>query len=142
MDLIQLSAADYDRVVELWRLAGLPFRAKGRDARQAFIKQLESGVQTVLGLEQQGELVGVVVATHDGRKGWVNRLAIDPAHRRQGFALALIEAAEEHLSQQGIEVIATLIEAQNNVSRELFLRAGYQEHPDILYASKRPSSDC
>ena len=141
MGIIQLTAADHERIVRLWRRAGLHYRPKGRDGLQAFSKQLASGVQAVLGIEREGRLIGVIFATHDGRKGWLNRLVIDPSYRRTGMALALIKAAEEHLHMQGIEVTAVLIETENRASRELFAKAGYHEHLDIVYASKRPNQD-
>ena len=46
---------------------------------EAFAREIESGTATVIGAEDaDGTLIGVVVATHDGRKGWINRLATDP----------------------------------------------------------------
>ena len=141
MEIVQLAPADYDRVVDLWRRAGLSIRPRGRDSRQAFAGQLASGVQTVLALEDKGELVGVVVATHDSRKGWINRLAVEPAFRRQGIGLRLIAAAEEHLRGQGIQIITTLIEGWNTASIAIFTQAGYTQHPDIVYFSKRSSPD-
>ena len=38
--------------------------------------------------EAGGELVGVVLGTHDGRKGWINRLAVAPAYQRRGHRRA------------------------------------------------------
>jgi len=45
------------------------------------------------GLFQGEELVGSVLASHDERKGWLNRLAVAPNHRRRGPARRLIAAA-------------------------------------------------
>ena len=50
-----------------------------------------------IGAFADGKLVGIVVATHDGRKGWINRLAVHPDYRRRGIAKKLIEEAEEYL---------------------------------------------
>jgi ribosomal protein S18 acetylase RimI-like enzyme len=136
--------------MDLWRRSGLSsLRPQGRDSREAFARQLESSVQTVLGLEKgagqprrstEGQLIGVVVATHDGRKGWINRLAIDPDHRRQGHAKRLLAAAEEVLRAQGIHVIAALIESWNEASLAFFQHQGYQLDDNICYLSKRDSA--
>ncbi len=37
----RLAASDYDRVVEVWQEAGLPYRPQGRESREAFAKQLD-----------------------------------------------------------------------------------------------------
>ncbi len=134
-----LGIEDYDRLMALWQRAGLhSLRPQGRDSREAIARQLATGVQTILGLEVDGRLVGVVVATHDSRKGWINRLAVDPDFRRRGYGLRLIRAAEEVLKSQGIEVIAALVESDNAASLALFQKAGYQEiDPGMHYLTKR-----
>jgi len=63
----------------------LHIRPKGRDSREAFEGQLASGIQTAVGIEmEQGDLIGVVLVTHDSRKGLINRLAVHPDWRRKG----------------------------------------------------------
>jgi ribosomal protein S18 acetylase RimI-like enzyme len=141
VEITRLSPTDYPQILALWERAGLSIRPRGRDSHGAFARQLASGIQTVLGLRERETLVGVIVITHDSRKGWLNRLAIDPACRRQGLALRLIEAAEEHLRSEGIQVIAALIEEGNGPSLALFAAAGYADHPGIHYLSKRPSPE-
>lgn len=140
-NVVILGASDYDAVRALWEAAGLSNRPEGRDSRDAFAQQLERDIQTVIGLEQGGRLVGVVVATHDGRKGWINRLAVDPSVRRRGAGQRLIVEAERVLKAQGMSVIAALIEGSNSASLALFRQAGYETHPDIHYVSKRDRGD-
>ncbi len=138
----RLTVDDYDAIIDLWRRAGLHIRPKGRDSREEFAKQMAFGVQAVIGLEQDGRLIGVVIATHDGRKGWVNRLAVDPEHRRQGHAMRLIEEAERVLHEQGMHIIAALVESWNEASLKLLEKAGYSTYKDgVIYLSKRDSWD-
>ena len=139
----RLGLVDYDELLGLWQRAGLhSLKPEGRDSQDGLAQQLASGVQTILGLEVDGKLLGAVVATHDSRKGWINRLAVDPAHRRQGYAARLIRAAEEALHEQGIHVIAALIESDNPASLALFQKTGYVEiDTGIHYLTKRDSDE-
>jgi ribosomal protein S18 acetylase RimI-like enzyme len=138
-EIRHLTAADYEAVLALWQRAELPsIRPEGRDSREAFARQLSRG-QIVLGLENADELIGCVVVTHDTRKGWINRLAIDPNHRRKGYGLQLIRAAEDAFRNLGLVVHAALIEDWNDVSLALFQKAGYSIHRDVLYVSRRDS---
>jgi ribosomal protein S18 acetylase RimI-like enzyme len=137
----KLALDDYDDFMAVWRRAGLhTVRPRGRDSRQAFARQFAGSTHTMIGLERNGELVGVALATHDGRKGWINRLAVLPRHRRQGLATKLVAEAEHVLRAQGMTVIGVLIEAGNDTSLALFNKLGYVELPGgTHYLSKRDS---
>ena len=142
-EIRRLTIDDYDELLALWRRAGLDsLKPLGRDSREALARQLDSGVQAILGLAKDGDLVGAVVATHDSRKGWINRLVVDPRHRRQGYGARLIAAAEEVLRGQGIGVIAALVESHNRASLALFQKMGYVDADRrIHYLSKRESDE-
>ena len=136
-----LGLDDYDDLLALWRRSGLhSLKPEGRDSRQAMECQLATGVQTILGLESEGRLIGAVVATHDSRKGWINRLVVDPDHHRCGCGARLVAGAERALRDQGIRVIAALVESSNRASLALFAELGYVDAEDgIHYLSKRES---
>jgi ribosomal protein S18 acetylase RimI-like enzyme len=136
-----LTLDDYDALLGLWQASGLhSLRPDGRDSRAAICRQLATGVVTILGLTVGDHLAGAVVITHDSRKGWINRLVIHPNYRRRGYARRLIAAAEGVLGDEGIRVIAVLIESDNDASVALFHSAGYVEgDPGIHYLSKRES---
>lgn len=51
--------------------------------------------------EQDGQLVGAVIAGFDGVRGWVYHLAVAPEVRRRGIATRLIRAAEAGLRGLG-----------------------------------------
>ena len=139
--LRRLTFEDYDAVIALWQRSGLQsIRPAGRDSLSEFTQQLERG-QVAIGLEEDGVLIGVVVATNDTRKGWINRLAIDPDHRYRGYGTQLIHAAEDALRANGMQLIAALIEDHNAASLALFEKEGYAMQRDILYVSKRDSRD-
>jgi ribosomal protein S18 acetylase RimI-like enzyme len=77
------------------------------------------------------------LGTHDGRKGWINRLAVAPEFRHQGIAQLLLKEAEEEISRKGIEIVTCLIEDYNQTSMDFFQKAGYIKHNDIIYFTKR-----
>ena len=92
----------------MWERAGLhSIRPEGRDSRSEFEKQFAGG-QIAIGLEEDGQLIGVVIVTNDTRKGWINRLAIDPAYRRKGYGEQLVHAAEDALHESKRQ-LATLL---------------------------------
>jgi len=129
--------ADYARVVDIWTEGRLPVKPQGRDSRSNIEKQLALANVLFLVAESEGRVVGTVLATHDGRKGWINRLAVDASCRKKGVGRRLILEAENHLAAAGMEIFACLIESDNAVSMKVFERLGYRKHPEIIYFAKR-----
>jgi GNAT superfamily N-acetyltransferase len=130
---------DYDRVMELWAAGALPLKPEGRDSRANIARQI--GLPNVRFLVARigpgGRLIGTVLATHDGRKGWINRLAVDAPARRRGIGARLVGAAEAWLDAEGMDILACLIESDNPVSMQVFEKLGYIKHEDIIYFAKR-----
>src|SRR5512135_525189 len=139
--LRRLTINDHAAILALWQRAGLhSIRPEGRDSRAEFEKQLAGG-QVAIGLEEGGRLIGVVLATNDTRKGWINRLAIDPDFRRRGYGEELACAAEEALREAGMKILAAFIEEGNTASLALFEKLCYAAHQNIYYVSKRDSNE-
>jgi len=132
---------DYKRIVDIWDQAGLPVKLKGRDGPDNLRKQLASGTVFILGDVKEGLLRGVIVVSNDGRKGWMNRLAVLPKFRDQGIASGLIREAEKRLRRMGIEIFAVQIEEENKSSHQLFEKFGYMPAPYIIYFVKRLRDD-
>ncbi|UCE74255.1 MAG: GNAT family N-acetyltransferase [Methanomassiliicoccales archaeon] len=137
MDIKSLTIDSYDSIIALWESAGLPYKPEGRDSREEMKKQLERDPDLTLGAFEEDELIGVIMGTDDGRKGWINRLAVLPKYTRRGVASKLIHSLEYTLRKRGRKIICTLVEDWNEVSLDLFKKAGYEKHEDIFYLSKR-----
>ncbi|MBD3178444.1 MAG: GNAT family N-acetyltransferase [Candidatus Latescibacteria bacterium] len=132
---------EYQSLIDMWSASGLPFKPLGRDSRKKLESELSAEQARLLVAELEGKLAGSVLVTHDGRKGWINRLAVFPPLRRKGIAGRLIAEAQKVLEQAGIEITAALIEGENPESRNLFRKMGFREHRDIVYFSSRKHPD-
>lgn len=131
----------YDDIIRVWGNAGLPWRPTGRDSEERIAEEMQREDTAYFGAFVDERMVGVALATYDGRKGWINRVAVEPDYRRRGLARELLDACELFLKRQGALVIACLIEEWNFPSMDLFTSAGYVFHDDIHYFSKRESPD-
>lgn len=137
MEIGPLTIDSYDEIIALWDKGGLPYKPIGRDSREEMKKRIAQDPDLILGAFEGEELIGVILGTDDGRKGWINRLAVALKHRRKGVAEKLIAALESNLKKRGRRIICTLVEDWNNASLSLFKKAGYVKHDDIFYLSKR-----
>ena len=141
MEIGRLAINDYEEMVRLWIKAKLPFKPKGRDSKKAIAAQMKANPECFLGAFENNRLIGTVTISCDLRKGWINRLAVDPDYRHHGIAKALIAESEKTLRKHGIRIFCALIEDYNTVSKKLFKECGYVEHRDIIYFSKRDSDE-
>lgn len=123
-------------LVPLWESAGLYCRPLGRDSIEQLTIQWENNPDGFIGTFADGTLIGTVLVTDDGRRGWINRLAVHPRYQGGGLGAKLIRAAEGLLSQRGLLILTALVENENTVSRHLFSSSGYDLLPEVLYYRK------
>ncbi len=137
----RLTIDDYDAVIRVWELAGLPIKPNGRESREMIEKEMARDHCAFFSVFDDDKMVAVAIAQYDGRRGWINRLAVEPDYRGQGLALELVAECEKFLEQYGEVVIAVLVEDVNSPSMALFEKAGYVCMNEIKYWSKRPRAD-
>lgn len=133
----RLSDDDVRSMVDLWAKSDLAFKPKGRDRLESLRAQRRKTPDLFLGAFLEGRLVGTVIASDDGRRGWINRLAVLPGARRKGVAKLLIESAERALRKRGRHLFCIHVERGNMSSMHLFESAGYSRQEDIFYYAKR-----
>jgi len=137
----RLTIDDYEAMLRVWSVAGLPFKPNGRESRDMLEAEISRDHCAAFGLFVDSQMVGVVIVNYDGRRGWVNRLAVDPDYRGIGLAADLIEKSEEFLGQFGETVLCALVDELNYPSMALFEKAGYVCENEIKYWTKRPRPD-
>ncbi len=137
----KLDSEDYDQIIELWADAGLPYKPNGRDSKEMLSKEISLPHCAFFGLFDDDKMLAVGIANFDGRRGWVNRVAVDPDRRGKNYAGMIIKKCEEFLKDQGSVVLCALIEDVNMPSISCFQKNGYTCEGEIEYFTKRDSAD-
>ena len=132
-----LKVTELKEMVRIWIDSGLPRRPTGRDSMANLKEQWRASPELFLGAFDGDKLVGVVIVSDDGRKGWINRLAVLPEAQGKGIAKMLIEWAERTLRKRGRLLFCVQIEHGNDASMRLFEKVGYHKENDIYYFTKR-----
>lgn len=130
----QFSWSDYDGVAAVWQAAG-------RDVlpRAELAAALERDPQLFLVAQHDDTAVGVVLGTFDGRRGWILRLAVDPAHRRRGIARRLIGELETRFAVLGCPRVNLMVMPDNVEGLRFWRALGYLPLPDVLCS--KPMAD-
>lgn len=131
----EFSISDYEAAVELWsRVEGVEI-AEGDDRAgvQAFLDRNPhlSRIATA-----GSTLVGVALCGHDGRRGHIYHLAIDPTCRGLGLGRRLVEECIDGLRHYGIQRAIILVATDNPLGREFWKRSGWEELAGALAMGK------
>jgi len=129
---------DEEEVVALWRRCELlrPANNPYADIRRKLAVRPELFLVGVA----DGRIVASVMAGYEGHRGWLNYLAVDPAHRRRGFARSMVEAAEVRLRALGCPKINLQVRSANRDAMEFYRRIGFSVD-DALSMGKRLAND-
>lgn len=126
--------SDESGVVALWKACGLT--RPWNDPHKDIARKL--GVQPewfLVGTEGE-DIVATVMAGYDGHRGWVNYLAVAPAHRGLGHAKRLMQEVERLLFTAGVPKINLLVRAANPVVVEFYRRLGYAQDEAICLGKR------
>jgi uncharacterized protein len=132
---IRLAAvADSAELVSLWQEAGLRVDAPAVPGELAAV--LERDPLVLVHVTDEGRIAGAVLGAFDGRRGWVNRLAVWPGLRGQGIASALMGELERRLVARGCQQVNLLIDLDNADVTRFYTGLGYQSY-DVIFMAKR-----
>ena len=100
-----LQITDHQELMLLWQNSdGVSLR--DADSRQAMEKYLERNPGLSFIAEVDGRVVASLMAGHDGRRGYIQHLAVDPEQRKQGIAGRLLELCLQALLASGYRQVA------------------------------------
>jgi ribosomal protein S18 acetylase RimI-like enzyme len=122
-----MTAADLVPARQLWTEAEGVDVAEG-DSPEELARYLarNPGLSTVA-TDTEGRLIGAVLCGHDGRRGFVYHLAVDPKHRGQGVGRAIMQRSLAGLKQAGLARVLLLVAADNDGGRQFWLREGWED---------------
>jgi ribosomal protein S18 acetylase RimI-like enzyme len=84
----------------------------------------------------RGRIVGAVLCGHDGRRGYLNHLAIAEKHRQCGVGTALVDNVISRLRQKGISQCNGFVLKDNLDVLEFWQSIGWSEREDLKVVSK------
>ena len=92
MQIRTFEAKDQESVVKLWHACNLivPWNDPYKDIQ----RKLQVGPDLFIVGEIAGDIVATVMGGYEGHRGWINYLAVAPAHQRKGYGRQLVAFVE------------------------------------------------
>lgn len=136
MYIRKLTFADYEAVYALW----LSCKGMGLnnldDSPEGIARFLDRNPDTCFVAVAQDYIVGVIIAGHDGRRGYIYHTAVHPQFRRRGIASALVASVMDALQKCGIHKVALVVFQRNEEGNAFWERAGFTQREDLVYRNK------
>ncbi len=130
--IAEIADGDIEAVIALWRACGLtrPWNDPASDIALA----RRSANSTVLVGRAGGTIVATAMVGHDGHRGWVYYVAVDPVRQKQGFGRAIMTAAERWLRAAGLPKLQLLVRRENAKAGAFYQSLGYEEADTVVFA--------
>jgi len=116
----------YDAAIELWRrVEGLDV-AEGddRETISRFLKQNRGLSRVAL---DGSTIIGAALCGHDGRRGYIYHLAVDPAYHGRGIGKQLMDECLAGLKRAGLQRANILVAKDNPRGRDFWRRNGWED---------------
>ena len=127
---------DYEKVYALWMSCKNMGFNNIDDSRDGILKYLKRNPGTSFVAMKGDAIAGVILAGHDGRRGFIHHMAVSEACRRQGIASALLTHAMEALKAESINKVACLVFRRNDAGNAFWESQGFTERHDLAYRNK------
>lgn len=136
MKIRKLTLDDYDEMYALWMsCAGMGLNDLD-DSRDGIDKFLKRNPDTCFAAEEEGQLIGVIMAGNDGRRGYIYHTAVIPQYRKQGVARQLVEATMQALEECGINKAALVVFGRNEPGNAFWEKLGFTVREDLVYRNR------
>jgi ribosomal protein S18 acetylase RimI-like enzyme len=124
--------SDLAEVIALWQRCGST-RAWNDPAGDIALARKEANATVLLG-RSDGALVASVLVGHDGHRGWVYYVTVDPEHRFKGYGRAIMLSAEQWLRARGIEKLQLMVRGDNAKVHAFYQSLGYYDQERVVFA--------
>lgn len=126
MQVRAFTPADTEAVVQLWQDCELT--RPWNDPHKDIARKLSVSPDLFwLGCDADGRIIASIMVGYDGHRGWINYLAVHPAHQRRGHARQLMQRAERALSELGCPKLNLQVRAGNEAVLAFYESLGYAD---------------
>ena len=136
----EMTIQDYDDVYALWQ-ASDGIELSEVDTRNDIDRLLDRNPGLSFVARDGEQLVGAVLCTHDGRRGYIDQLAVRESHRRQGIGKGLVARCLYNLMRSGIRKWHLFVQEDNQDAIAFWQKLGWAERVELVTMSRNEASN-
>lgn len=134
LNIRPLESADRAAVIALWQACDLTRPWNNPDSDIDFC--MSKPESTILVGESGGKIIASVMTGHDGHRGWLYYLAVEPSFQKSGFGRTMVTAAEDWLRARGVPKVMLMVRPENDKVRAFYDALGYVEEPRVIFSRR------
>ncbi|WP_137169916.1 GNAT family N-acetyltransferase [Marinomonas sp. FW-1] len=138
--LREMLISDYDQVMALWGNTE-SMSLRGADSRDNIALYLKKNPGLSFVVEKQGLVVGAVLAGTDGRRGYLQHLAVSVSSRGEGLGKQLVNAVIAAFAEQGIAKTHLFVHSDNKAAQGFYESMGWFPRDEVRMFSFNSSSE-
>lgn len=124
---------DYEKVHDLWmKIKGFAIRSidDSKEGVERFLNR-NPGISVVA--EEDGKIIGAILCGHDGRRGCMYHVCVDPEHRLKGIGKSMVVFAMEALKKEKINKVSLIAFTKNDIGNAFWKEIGWTKREDLNY---------
>jgi ribosomal protein S18 acetylase RimI-like enzyme len=132
LSISPIADADVEPVIALWQRCGLtrPWNDPAGDI--AFARRGANA--TILIGRHEDKIAATAMVGHDGHRGWVYYVAVDPDSQGKDLGRTIMAAAEDWLRSQGVAKVMLMVRPDNTEVQAFYDKLGYDPQERVIYA--------
>ena len=131
-----LNPDDYEQLRTLWlSTPGMGLNTTD-DSYEGISRFLMRTPDSCFAAVDNDRIVGVIMAGHDGRRGYIYHTAVRSDMRGHGIGRRLVELALDALKQEGITKVALVVFSSNSGGNAFWQHMGFEARDDLVYRNR------
>lgn len=128
-----MTIEDYEQVKALWMtIKGFAIRSID-DSKEGVERFLKRNPSTSVIAEEDGKIVGAILCGHDGRRGCLYHVCVDPERRRRGIGKSMVVFCMKALQDEGISKVSLIAFTKNDIGNAFWKQIGWTKREDLNY---------
>lgn len=128
-----MTIEDYEQLYSLWmKIKGFAIRSID-DSKEGVERFLERNPHTSVVAVKDNQIVGAILCGHDGRRGCLYHVCVDPLHRKQGIGKKMVVFAMKALQEEKISKVSLIAFMENDIGNAFWRKIGWSQREDLNY---------
>ena len=124
---------DYNEIYGLWKkIKGFALRSVD-DSREGVERFLKRNPNTSVVAIEDGIIVGAILCGHDGRRGCLYHVCVDPNYRLRGIGKQMVVFAMHALHKEEINKVSLIAFSKNDIGNAFWKTIGWNKRDDLNY---------